>query len=56
MTVLNASNSPTVTPFTEEKFSQPVKNLFPQTDRDTPNADPDESKCFASSGLIGELL
>ena len=56
MTVLNASNSPTVTPFTEEKFSQPVKNLFPQTDRDTPNADPDESKCFASSGLIGEVV
>jgi len=56
LTVLNASNSPTVTPFTEEKFSQPVKNLFPQTDRDTPNADPDESKCFASSGLIGEVV
>ena len=56
LTVLNASNSPTVTPFTEEKFSQPVKNLFPQTDRDTPNSDPDESKCFASSGLIGEVV
>ena len=56
LTVLNASNSPTVTPFTEEKFSQPVKNLFPQTDRDTPNSDPDESRCFASSNLIGEVV
>ena len=56
LTVLNASNSPTVTPFTNEKFTQPVKNLYPQTDRDTPISDPEETKCFASSDLIGEVV
>ncbi len=56
LTILNSSNSPTVTPFTGEKFSQPVKNLFPQTNRDTPVSDPDETKCFATSDLIGGVV
>ena len=51
--VLNASNSPTVAPFTEEKFSQPVKELFPQTSRDNPVSDPESASCFATSNLIG---
>ena len=51
--VLNASNNPTVAPFTEEKFSQPVKELFPQTSRDNPVSDPESSSCFATSNLIG---
>ena len=56
LTLLNASNSPTVTPFTGEKFSQPVKELYPQTNRDNPISDPEETKCFASSDLIGEVV
>jgi len=56
LTLANASNSPTVAPFTNEKFSQPVKNLFPQTNRDTPVSDPDETRCFASSDLIGDVV
>ena len=55
LTLVNASNSPTVAPFTGEKFSQPVKNLFPQTNRDTPVSDPDETRCFAASDLIGHV-
>ena len=51
--VLNASNSPTVAPFTEDKFSQPVKELFPQTTRDNPVSDPEAATCFANSSLIG---
>jgi hypothetical protein len=51
--VLNASNSPTVAPFTDEKFSQPVKELFPQTSRDNPVSDPESASCFATSNLIG---
>ena len=51
--VLNASNSPTVSPFTGEKFSQPVKELFPQTSRDNPVSDPESASCFATSNLIG---
>ena len=56
LTLVNASNSPTALPFTGESFSQPVTNLFPQTNRDTPTSDPEESRCFASSDLIGEVV
>ena len=55
LNVLNASNTPTVAPFTGEKFSQPVKELFPQISRDNPVSDPDASKCFAASSLIGKV-
>ena len=41
LTVLNSSVSPTVTPFTGEKFTQPIKYLYPQVNRDNPVADPD---------------
>ena len=51
--VLNASNSPTVAPFTVDKYSQPVKSLFPQTSRDAIVSDPDSTKCFSDSSLIG---
>jgi hypothetical protein len=56
LTLVNASNSPTVAPFTEEKYSQPVKELYPQVNRDNPVSDPDEAKSFASSALIGEVV
>jgi hypothetical protein len=56
LTLVNASNSPSVIPFTEEKFSQPVKELYPQVNRDNPVADPEETKSFASSSLIGEVI
>jgi hypothetical protein len=56
LTLVNASNAPSVVPFTEEKFSQPVKELFPQINRDNPEADPEETKSFASSSLIGEVV
>ena len=41
LTVLNSSVSPTVSPFTGEKFTQPIKYLYPQVNRDNPVADPD---------------
>jgi hypothetical protein len=56
LTVLNSSNSPSVDPFTEEKYSQPVKELYPQTNRDNPESDPDETQSFASSSVIGEVV
>ena len=56
LTLVNSSNSPTVAPFTEEKYSQPVKELYPQVSRDNPVSDPDEAKSFASSALIGEVV
>ena len=56
LSVLNASNSPTVAPFTSDKFSQPVNALFPQTNRDTTVSDAPSTKCFATSNLIGEVV
>jgi hypothetical protein len=56
LTLVNAANSPSVAPFTNEKFAQPVKELFPQINRDNPIADPEETKSFASSSLIGEVV
>jgi hypothetical protein len=56
LTLINASNTPSVSPFTSEKFPQPVKELFPQINRDNPEADPEETQCFASSSLIGEVV
>ena len=56
LTLINASNSPTITPFRDEKFSQPVRELYPQLNRDNPIADPEETKSFASPSLIGEVI
>jgi hypothetical protein len=56
LTLVNSSNSPIVTPFTQEKYAQPVKELYPQINRDNPVSDPDETTCFASSSTIGEVV
>jgi hypothetical protein len=56
LTLVNSSNSPSVSPFTAEKYAQPVKELYPQTNRDNPVSDVDETTCFASSSTIGEVV
>ena len=55
LTIVNASNKPTIAPFREESFSQPVSNLFPQTQRDNPTSDPESAICHARSSLIGRV-
>jgi hypothetical protein len=54
--VVNASNSPTVSPFNNLKFSQPVQNLYPQSNRDNPVSDPPAAKSFASPKVIGKVI
>ncbi len=56
LTVVTANEKPTVAPFNNEKYSQPVKQLFPQIQRDDPKSDPDASRCFARSALIGDIV
>ena len=56
LTILNASNSTPVSPFTEEKFAQPVSDLYPQTNRDNPNSDPDPTVSFATPDLVGDVV
>ena len=54
--LINNSNSPTVSPFQESSFSQPVQFLYPQLNRDNPNADPKSSRSFALSSPIGQVV
>jgi hypothetical protein len=54
--LINDSNSPTVSPFQESSFSQPVQFLYPQLNRDNPNADPKSSRSFALSSPIGQVV
>jgi len=52
--IVNNSNSPTVSPFSTERFSQPIQQLYPQTNRDNPKSDPTPSVSFALPSPIGE--
>jgi len=54
--LINSSNSPSVEPFTDYKFAQPVQNLYPQTNRDEPKSDPDPSVSFALPDPIGQVV
>jgi hypothetical protein len=54
--IVNADNSPSVSPFTSQRYSQPVVNLYPQVNRDNPKSDSPASDCFASSDIIGEVV
>lgn len=56
ITVLNSSNRPVNSPFTEEKYSQPIKELYPQINRDNPLSDPEEARSFAVSSPIGNVI
>jgi len=51
--ITNSSNQPTVDPFTNQRFSQPIQNLYPQSNRDNPVSDPKESNTFAVGTPIG---
>jgi len=54
--ISNSSNSPTVAPFTDLRFSQPIQNLYPQTNRDNPVSDPSPSACFALPDPVGQVV
>ncbi|MFZ9740432.1 MAG: hypothetical protein ACO3CQ_00910 [Candidatus Nanopelagicaceae bacterium] len=55
LTVTNCSNNPSVTPFTNESFSQPIQYLYPQLNRDNPESNPEASVSFALPDPIGEV-
>jgi hypothetical protein len=56
LVVVNSSNSPTVAPFTDLRFSQPLQNLYPQTNRDNPTSDPQSAKSYALPNVIGQVV
>lgn len=56
LTLINHSNSPTVGQFAEQAYSQPVSNLYPQSNRDNPKSDPNSAKSHSLSGSIGQVV
>jgi len=54
--VVNNSNSPTVSPFSTERFSQNIQTLYPQTNRDNPASDPKAASSFALPTPIGQVV
>jgi len=54
--LINTSNSPSVTPFNSDNYSQPIVNLYPQTNRDNPTSDPKPSSSFAVANPIGQVI
>jgi hypothetical protein len=56
LTVINSSNSPSLSPFTEFNFLQPVEKLYPIFDRDNPNSDPLPTSSFALPNPIGKVV
>ena len=58
LTLIDGSNEPKISPFNsdEYQFSQPLKNLYPQLDRDNPNSDPNPVQTYAQSSPLGEVV
>jgi plasmid maintenance system killer protein len=56
LTVTHSSVVPTIAPFTNLNFSQPIKNLYPQLDRDNINSNPNQTECFADHNVIGNIV
>ena len=53
--LVNASNAPTITPYTGKSYSQPIQSLYPQTNRDNPVSDAPAAKSFAVPKNIGQV-
>ncbi len=56
LTVVHCSVSPTISPFIDENYSQPLKNIYPQLDRDNSNSNPDPTSCFVDHNIIGNVF
>lgn len=56
ISVVNSSNSPLTAPFDDEKFTQPIQNLYPQLDRDNVISDPVAANSFALPNPIGQVI
>ncbi len=56
LTLINHSNYPTISPFRDQGFAQPVENLYPQKNNDNVNSDPNPSKSHAIPNVIGKVV
>ena len=51
--ITNSSNSPTVTPYTDLRFNQPIIDFYPRLDRDNPVSEAGPTKTFALPDSLG---
>ena len=59
LTAINSSNAPAVSPFNTSEnfeFSQPITNLYPQTDRDNPISNPESSTTYSLPEPLGQTV
>ena len=56
LVLFNSSNAPSITPFTTERYSQNIQNLYPQTNRDNPESDPNASVSHALPNPVGRVI
>ena len=59
LTGVSANNTPKVAPFNESSsfaFSQPIRDLYPQYDRDNPVSDPEATSSYALPQPLGEVV
>ena len=59
LTVVDSSNTPVVSPFNDKdqfSFPSPIRDLYPQYDRDNPQFDPKGSKTYAKPTPLGEVV
>ena len=58
LTVLDSSNTPVVAPFNDKdsfSFPSPIRELYPQYDRDNPQFDPKAAKTYSKPTPLGDV-
>tara|TARA_B100001287_G_scaffold87538_1_gene73295 strand:- start:3105 stop:8957 length:5853 start_codon:yes stop_codon:yes gene_type:complete len=58
LTIVDSSSTPDIAPYTNSDrfaFPQPIKDLYPQYDRDNPNSDPQSAITYASADTLGQV-
>jgi hypothetical protein len=56
LTLINHSNYPTIIPFRDQGYSQPVDNLYPQRNNDNPESDPNAASSHVLPYEIGKVV
>ena len=59
LSIVDASTTPAVAPFNDSanfSYSQPIKNLYPQYDRDNPNSNPNPTLTYALPDTTGQVV
>ena len=58
LTVVDSSNTPVVAPFNDKdqfSFPSPIRELYPQYDRDNPQFDPKPTKTYSKPTPLGDV-